>query len=134
MEKRRDYTGTADIKRLQEAVENVLRMHELDVSTVPEVKGFIVHGRKKGLERDLTGSAYEVTVTARPGGDQGTTVTVAEELIGKAAVGLVLGILTGGIGALIPAWFAYQQHQIAEKVWVAVDGHMAAVAGNGAAV
>ena len=125
MENKREYTGVADVRRLQEAVENVLRMHELDVRSVPEAKGFIVHGRKEGLERDLTGSSYSVTVTARTG--DGTSVSVSEHLIGKAAVGLVLGALTGGIGALIPGWFAYQQHRIAEKVWQAVDDHMAAV-------
>jgi hypothetical protein len=128
MEQKRDYTGTADVRRLQEAVENVLRLHELDVRSVPEARGFIVHGRKEGIERDLTGSAYSVTVTARLG-DSGTTVAVEEDLLGKAAVGLVLGALTGGIGALIPGWFAYQQHQIAQRVWVAVDDHMAGVGG-----
>jgi hypothetical protein len=126
MEQKRDYTGTADLRRLQEAVENVLRLHELDVRSVPEARGFIVHGRKEGIERDLTGSAYSLTVTARLG-ESGTTVAVAEDLLGKAAVGLVLGAVTGGIGALIPGWFAYQQHQIAQQVWVAVDEHMAAV-------
>jgi hypothetical protein len=130
MEEKRDYTGTADPRRLQEAVENVLRLHELDVRSVPEVKGFIVHGRKEGLERDLTGSAYAVTVTARLG-ESGTTVAVSEELLGKAAVGVVLGLLTGGIGALIPGWFAYQQHQIARRVWVAIDDHMASLAAAG---
>jgi hypothetical protein len=130
MEKKRDYTGIADVRRLQEAVENVLRMHELDVRTVPEVKGFIVHGIKEGLERDLTGSAYSVSVSARIG-DSGTAVSVVEDLMGKAAVGVVLGVLTGGIGALIPGWFAYQQHRIAEKVWQAVDDHMASVSGLG---
>jgi hypothetical protein len=129
MEKKREYSGKADVRRLQTDVENVLRMHELDVRTVPEAVGFIVHGRKEGLERDLTGSAYSVTVAARLS-DEGTTVTVSEEILGKAAVGLVLGALTGGVGALLPGWFAYQQHRIAEKVWLAVDDHMAQVGGG----
>jgi hypothetical protein len=128
MEKNREYTGTADVRRLQEAVENVLRMHELDVRSVPEAKGFIVHGLKEGLERDLTGSAYSVTVSVRVG-ETGTSASVAEDLVGKAAVGVVLGVLTGGVGALIPGWFAYQQHRIAEKVWRVVDDHMASVSG-----
>jgi hypothetical protein len=128
MEKNREYTGTADVRRLQEAVENVLRMHELDVRSVPEAKGFIVHGLKEGLERDLTGSAYSVTVSVRVG-ETGTSASVAEDLVGKAAVGVVLGVLTGGVGALIPGWFAYQQHRIAEKVWRVIDDHMASVSG-----
>jgi hypothetical protein len=124
MDKKREYTAMADVPRLQQTVEETLRLHELDVRTVPDSKGFVVHGRKEGTARDVTGTSYSVSVAARVG-DQGTEVTVTEDLIGKAAVGLVLGLLTGGFGALLPGWFAYQQHRIAEKVWRAVDDHMA---------
>jgi hypothetical protein len=127
MDKTREYTAVADVPRLQRTVEDTLRLHELDVRTVPDTKGFIVHGRKEGTARDVTGTSYSVSVSARVG-DAGTEVTVSEDLVGKAAVGLVLGLITGGVGALIPGWFAYQQHLIAEKVWRAVDDHMAGAA------
>jgi hypothetical protein len=131
MDKKRAYTGVAEVPRLQRAVEDTLRLHELDVRTIPDSKGFVVHGRKDGTARDVTGTSYSVSVAARVG-DEGTEVTVTEDLVGKAAVGLILGLLTGGLGALIPGWFAYQQHVIAEKVWRAVDDYMAELGRVGA--
>ncbi len=127
MDKSRHYTAVADVPRLQQRVEDTLRLHELEIRSVPDSKGFVVHGRREGTARDLTGTSYSVTVAARVA-EGGTEVTVTEDLVGKAAVGLVLGLLTGGIGLLVPGWFAYQQHLIAEKVWRAVDDHMAALA------
>jgi len=126
MESTRSYAGIADVRQLQGALEAVLGHHDLFVRSVPDPKGFIVRGRKEGIERELTGSAYSLSVTARVS-EAGTTVSVSEELLGKAAVGLVLGIFTGGFGALLPGWFAYQQHRIADELWEAVDDHMAIV-------
>jgi hypothetical protein len=123
MEKKRSYTAVADVPLLQRRVEDTLRLHELDVRTVPDSKGFVVHGSKDGTARDVTGTSYSLSVSARVG-DAGTEVSVNEDIMGKAAVGVVLAILTGGLGALIPGWFAYQQHVIAEKVWRAVDDYM----------
>jgi hypothetical protein len=127
MDKTRKYTAVADVPGLQRAVEDTLRLHELEIRTVPDTRGFVVHGRREGTARDLTGTSYSLTVAARVG-DGGTEVTVTEDLVGKAAVGLVLGLLTGGLGLLVPGWFAYQQHLIAEKVWRAVDDQMATAA------
>src|SRR4051794_17156305 len=104
MDKTRTYSAIADVPRLQRTVEDTLRLHELDIRTVPDTRGFVIHGRKEGTARDLTGTSYSLSVSARVGPD-GTEVRITEDLVGKAAVGLIFGILTGGLGALVPGWF-----------------------------
>jgi hypothetical protein len=96
-----------------------------EVQDVHEGSNVVVQARKAQKYLEWFGFSYALTVIITVD-DAGTSVTIGGgKWLDKAAIGIGLFAISGGLLAIVPAAAAFQQHKIAEETWHVVIKHMA---------
>jgi hypothetical protein len=127
--KTREYPGVSvDISQLLNELHTFFLHKGYEAQNVHQGSTVAVQARKDVKMIKWAGFSYALTVTITVD-DAGTHVTMGgQKWIDKAAIGGAAALLSGGALAVIPAFAAYKQLEIAEEAWHVITTHIQSAA------
>lgn len=128
--KAKEYPIPVDINQLVNELRNFFLNADYEVQVRNESPSVIIQARKSSKIRDWTGTSYALTIKITVN-QTGTEVAIGQQKwLDKAAVAVIGLIATGGFGALLGAWGAYQQNHLTEEAWNIIEKHIARQSGG----
>ena len=124
----RDYPVKLDMGALKGDLLNLLRLEAYEVADLPERSGFTLEARKTSTVRDWTGLSAAITISARHTESGASFDVQVQRVMDKVGIALVLGAVSGGFGAMVPAYGYYSQHKTSERAWKIISDHVQSAA------